>query len=183
MNNILLLDIKDTELIQLVFPLKLFFPEEKKEELKKKYSEFIKESSFEHWWEKGLHGVKTKDGKVVEVEYYYSDIDENIKQVANALREYSSKIGMDINVEEIMLSNINIKLIVNLLPKEEDIKQIQHMYLELLNKLFGDWLMEQFEEYYGSRSTLYFNALTYFDNMYENDAIKEHAINKQMQQE
>jgi len=67
-------------------------------------------------------------------------------------------------------------------PKEEDIKQIQHDYLELLIKMFGEWLMIQFENYYGDRSTLFFNALTYFDNHYENDAIKEDAINKQLEQ-
>jgi len=66
-------------------------------------------------------------------------------------------------------------------PREEDIKDIQHQYLDLTVKMMGNWIFEQLVDYYGSESTLYFNALTFFDNHYENDAIKDMAIDKQIQ--
>jgi hypothetical protein len=78
--------------------------------------------------------------------------------------------------------NIMVYSVEGMSPKEEDIKNIQHRYLELLGSLMGDWLMNQLIKYYGDRHTLYVNALTYFDAHYENDAVKEAAINKQLQE-
>jgi len=78
--------------------------------------------------------------------------------------------------------NILVFSVEGLSPKEEDIKDIQHKYLELINTLMGDWMVSQFVKYYGDKHAFYVNALTYFDSHYENDAIKESAINKQMQE-
>jgi len=78
--------------------------------------------------------------------------------------------------------NILVFSVEGMSPKEEDITNIQHKYLELLNTLMGDWMVNQFIKYYGDKHAFYVNALTYFDHHYENDAIKESAIHKQLQE-
>jgi len=65
-------------------------------------------------------------------------------------------------------------------PNEDDIKEIQHIYLELLLQMMGKWIMENLSEYYGDESTVYFNALCYFDEKFENDSLRSSVIEKQI---
>jgi len=78
--------------------------------------------------------------------------------------------------------NILVYSVEGMSPKEEDITKIQHKYLELLVTLMGDWMVDQFIKYYGSKHAFYMNALSFFDSRYEDDAIKESVINKQIQE-
>ena len=91
------------------------------------------------------------------------------------LEFYYNKAYSTIYKDQILVFSVE-----GLSPKEEDIKKIQHMYLDLFRKLCGEWLMKQFFKYYGDNSTIYCNALAYFDNQYENDAVRESAINNQI---
>lgn len=76
--------------------------------------------------------------------------------------------------------NILVFSVEGMSPNEEDVENIQHQYLDLLTKMMGSWLLNRIENYYGDRKTFYYNALTYFDVHYENDAIKKDAIENQI---
>jgi len=65
-------------------------------------------------------------------------------------------------------------------PNEEDITKIQKLYMKLLLELMGENLISEFIGYYGNIEALFKNAIIYFDGEYENDAIKQSAIQKQM---
>jgi len=108
----------------------------------------------------------------------------NLKRICNyenyeTLAEYYYQKAYTI----IYKDNILVYSVEGMSPKEEDVKKIQHKYLELIVDLMGEWMIEQFERYYGDRHAFYINALTFFDINYEDDAVKESAINKQMQEQ
>jgi len=116
------------------------------------------------------------------IKEYLSNITD--LKILKAYQEYETlaEYYYDKSYSMIYKDNILVFSAEGVSPNEEDIKDIQHKYIELLVTLMGDWLTDQFIKYYGDRHTFYVNALSFFDSRYENDAIKESAINKQMQE-
>ena len=82
-NNVVVLDGKDVEFIQWLFPLNWFFKDKKDVEWLKEY---FTDDSVERWWNEGFKNIKTKSGKDVEVIILYSQ-ESDVLKVLNKLKE------------------------------------------------------------------------------------------------
>jgi len=91
---------------------------------------------------------------------------------------YTEKAYQVIYKDHIMVYSVE-----GMSPKEEDIVEIQKLYLSLLLEIMGPKLVNEMLNYYGNDDALYKNALIYFDSEYENDAIKKSAIDRQLSQD
>jgi hypothetical protein len=56
-------------------------------------------------------------------------------------------------------------------------------YLNLTLKIMGPALEQEFIEFFGTRDTLYFNIMEYFQTSYENDEIRKNATDNLMENE
>jgi hypothetical protein len=62
--------------------------------------------------------------------------------------------------------------------REEDIDKVSEHFVRLVIKLIGPTLYKEFINLYGDDSTFIFNIIEYFNTRYEDDAIRNDAINE-----
>lgn len=60
--------------------------------------------------------------------------------------------------------------------KEEEINVVSENFVRLVIKLIGPTLYKEFLNLYGDDDTFIFNIIEYFNNRYEDDAIRRQAI-------
>jgi hypothetical protein len=149
MNNVLLLDAKGMEFIQLLFPLKYSVSSYEEIQWMEKY---IEPESLKKWYEEGLKGVKTKTGKEIVPIVYLTDYDNSgkIKIAANKLNvgklffikdslfnllEYSVKLPRDL--DDYLEGNYDSG--IDILIDEKKLKEIDdEKKMNILRKIFPD---------------------------------------------
>lgn len=60
--------------------------------------------------------------------------------------------------------------------REEDVDKVSEDFVRLVIKLIGPTLYKEFINLYGDDSTFLFNVIEYFNTRYEDDAIRNQAI-------
>jgi hypothetical protein len=83
---------------------------------------------------------------------------------------------METAYETIHKDNILIYSLEGVKPKEEDIDFLGREFVKLTNKLLGPNMLDTMINLYGDEDNLYTVMLFYFNSKFENDEIRQSAI-------